>query len=286
MAIRRRKVLRRATLPKRAKPVHKTRSTASQPAEPKPRKLKASQRRTDKPKSGTAKLRNLLRAAEDRQAATADILKVIARSPADVQPVFEAIATSANRLIGGFSTAVYRFIDGVSHLVAFTPTNPAADEALKASHPRPVGNFPAFKLVSGGEAAQIADTELDAWPGLRDLGRLRGFGSVLFTPLMSNGILIGLFSATRKEPGQFASQHVQLLQTFADQAVIAIENVRLFNETRESLERQTERPKSSRSSPVRLQTCGQYSKPLQSNPNGCSTASRRPYIAWPMTWLT
>ena len=64
-----------------------------------------------------------------QQAATAEILKVNASSPSDVQPVFEAIATSANRLLGGFSTAVFRFVDGVSHLAAFTPTTPAADDA-------------------------------------------------------------------------------------------------------------------------------------------------------------
>ena len=62
---------------------------------------------------------------------------------------------------------------------------------------------------------------------------------MLYTPLMSAGQPIGLISVTRKEPGAFAAHHVQLLQTFADQAVIAIENVRLFNETQEALERQT-----------------------------------------------
>src|SRR5207253_5512293 len=75
------------------------------------------------------RLFNETREALERQTATADILKVIASSPADVQPVFEAIATSANRLIGGFSTAVLRFIDGVAHLAAFTPTNPEIGRA-------------------------------------------------------------------------------------------------------------------------------------------------------------
>ena len=59
---------------------------------------------------------------------------------------------------------------------------------------------------------------------------MRGFRSVLFTPLMSQGMPIGMISVTRAEPGTFAAHHVQLLQTFADQAVIAIENVRLFDE--------------------------------------------------------
>jgi two-component system, NtrC family, sensor kinase len=177
------------------------------------------------------RLFNETREALERQTATAEILKVIASSPSDVQPVFEAIATSANKLLGGFSTTVYRFIDDALHLMAFTPTNAAADEALKASFPSPIANFPTLELVHDGKAAQVADTE-DASTNarLRAIARARGFRSMLFTPLMSNGIPIGLIGVTRPEPSSFATHHVQLLQTFADQAVIAIENVRLFDE--------------------------------------------------------
>src|ERR1700680_826132 len=175
-----------------------------------------------------ARLFDETREALERQTATADILKVIASSPSDVQPVFEAIATSSNRLIGGFSTAVFRVIDGLIHLTAFTPTNSAADEALKASFPRRLTDFPYFALVREGAATQIVDTELE--PAVRDLARLRGYRSMLFTPLMSNGAPIGMISVTRKEPGRFADHHIQLVRTFADQAVIAIENVRLFEE--------------------------------------------------------
>src|SRR6266851_2169257 len=79
------------------------------------------------------RLFNETKEALERQTATADILKVIASSPSDVQPVFEAIATSANRLLGGFSCTVVRFIDDTAHLKAFTPTTPEADEILKSS---------------------------------------------------------------------------------------------------------------------------------------------------------
>src|SRR4030081_640397 len=88
--------------------------------------------------------------AREQQAATAEILKIIASSPSDVQPVFEAIVGSANRLLGGLSTAVFRFVDGAAHLAAFTPTNPAADDVLKASFPRPVADFEAFRLAQHG----------------------------------------------------------------------------------------------------------------------------------------
>ena len=185
--------------------------------------------------------------ALERQTATADILKVIARSPTDVRPVFEAIATSANTLIGGFSATVLRFVGDTIYLAAFTPTNQAADAALMASFPRPLAEFPPFLLVRDGETIQLADTEADhVPPGSRELGRLRGFRSVLFAPLMSKSAAIGIISVTRKEPGAFAAHHVQLLSTFADQAVIAIENVRLFDEVQaktrdleEALQQQT-----------------------------------------------
>ena len=178
------------------------------------------------------RLFNETREALERQTATADILKVIASSPSDVQPVFEAIATSANRLLGGFSTTVFRFVDGLMYLKAFTPTSPAADELLQGLFPRPFAEFPIFELVHHGEATQIADTEAltGVTPVLRDLARSRGFRSMLFTPLMSNRETIGMIGTTRVEPGPFVPHHVQLLQTFADQAVIAIENVRLFDE--------------------------------------------------------
>src|ERR1700738_4599503 len=178
-----------------------------------------------------ARLFNETREALERQTATAEILRVIASSPSDVQPVFEAIAASSNRLIGGFSTAVFRFVDGVSHLAAFTPTHPAADEVLKASFPRPLAEFfQPYELALKGEAVQIADTEATSDARIKDIARARGFRSMLFSPLMSNGAPIGLTSVTRKELGTFAAHHVQLLQTFADQAVIAIENARLFDE--------------------------------------------------------
>src|SRR5712675_738275 len=96
-----------------------------------------------------ARLFNETREALERQTATAEILKVIASSPSDTTPVFEAIANSAKRLLGGFSTAVFRLLDGTVHLAAFTPTHPAADAALKADFPQPVENFEAVRRGEG-----------------------------------------------------------------------------------------------------------------------------------------
>ncbi len=128
------------------------------------------------------RLFNETKEALERQTATSEILRVIASSPSDVQPVFEAIAASAKRLIGGFSAAVFRFVADMGYLAAFTPIHPAADEAWKASFPRRLSDFPPFKWVRDGETAQVVDTE--TMPDIRDLSRLRGgFRSVLVTPL-------------------------------------------------------------------------------------------------------
>ena len=186
-----------------------------------------------------------LKEAREQQAATAEILKVIAGSPNDVQPVFEAIVASANRLIGGYTTAVFRFIDGYGHLAAFTPINPDADEKLKAAFPQRSADVPIFRPAQAGEVLQIDDTE-KSHERLRDIARARGFRSVLYVPLKSKETSIGVIATNRRTPGPFSAHDVQLLQTFADQAVIAIENVRLFDEVQaktrdltESLQQQT-----------------------------------------------
>ncbi len=183
-----------------------------------------------------ARLFNETREALEQQTATAEVLKVIAASPSDVQPVFDAIAASSKRLLGGFSTTVFRIEGGVLHLVAFTVTNEVADRALAAMFPRPIAEFPPFAMVADGRMAHVEDTERDPRvPAmLRELARLRGYRAMLFTPLLRDGAVVGMIAVTREKPGPFAEHHVQLLRTFADQAVIAIQNVTMFKETQEA----------------------------------------------------
>ena len=150
-----------------------------------------------------------------------------------MQPVFDAIVHSANRLIGGLSAAVFRYIDGHIHLAGFTPTDAAGDAFLQSSFPAPPERFPPYQLTRDGAPAELPDTELE--PAARDIARARGYRSMLFAPLMNDGEAVGVITVTRVAPGSFGEQHVRLLQMFADQAVIAIENVRLFNETQEAL---------------------------------------------------
>ena len=134
--------------------------------------------------------------ALERQTATADILKVIASSTSDTTPVFEAIASSANRLIGGFSTAVYRFIDGMVCLEAFTLTTPESDEVLKAAFPAPFASIPFVATVQQGDIVEIADAETGDDRTLQ-IARARGWRSVIFAPLMNAGVAIGFISVTR-----------------------------------------------------------------------------------------
>ena len=178
-----------------------------------------------------ARLFNETKEALERQTATAEILQAIAGSPTDVQPVLEAIAASANRLLGGLSTAVWRFHQDHGRPVAFTPTNPEGDAALQALSPLPKARSPFLSDLNEGKVRQLPDTE-HAQPNLREVARRRGFRSMLFVPLMAAENAIGFVSVTRKDVGAFDPDDVELLRTFADQAMIAIENAHLFDEVR------------------------------------------------------
>ena len=149
-----------------------------------------------------ARLFNETREALERQTASADILKVIAGSSSDVQPVFDAIAVSSQRLLGALSAVVCQVVDDVLHLSAFTPVSAEADDALASSFPRPLSAWPEHRRVRDGEVVLVADTEIEwkAVPGFVDIARKRGFRSVLFAPLVHDGATIGLISVTRRDP--------------------------------------------------------------------------------------
>jgi signal transduction histidine kinase/DNA-binding NarL/FixJ family response regulator/putative methionine-R-sulfoxide reductase with GAF domain len=185
-----------------------------------------------------ARLFNETKEALERQTATAEILKVIAASPSNVQPVFEAIAASSKRLMQGQSAAVLLVREGKLHLAAFTPVSADADRALISAFPMPLEAHPHAARMGAGEVVHFGDTEVE-WadlPLMRDMARLRGFRSLLTTPLMRDGTAIGLISVTRAQPLPFSPAQIALQRTFADQAVIAVENASLFKQTQDARE--------------------------------------------------
>jgi two-component system, NtrC family, sensor kinase len=194
-----------------------------------------------------ARLFNETKEALERQTATADILKVIASSPNDVQPVFQAIAERSNLLLAGYGTSVFSIVDDVMHLSGHANNDADGLAELKRAFPLRLSGGEWSRQILGGEISNISDTEhSEVLPWFREAARRRGYRSMLWVPLRHEGKSIGLIGVSRQRPGSFGDRDIQLLQTFADQAVIAIENVRLFDEVRqrtydlsESLQQQT-----------------------------------------------
>ncbi len=187
-----------------------------------------------------ALLFNETQEALEQQTATADILKVISESPTDVQPVFDAIAERAMTLCDSRVGGVARFDGEMVHLVAYHGTSQEASDAMRASFPiKPGRGAIMARTIHDRVPVQIADVLEDADYAMKDAATRAGFRSNLAVPMFREGQVIGSIAVCREEPGVFPDRLVRLLQTFADQAVIAIENVRLFNETKEALEQQT-----------------------------------------------
>jgi len=197
---------------------------------------------TDRSHQSVEELRRELAEAREQQAASAEILRVISSSPTDLKPVFAEIAVRAARLCDAYDASIGQVDGNKLRLVA---------------HYGPIPTTPVVPLIAGalpGRAAldrqtiHVADlqAETDEYPEGSDRARRLGFRTMLAVPLIRAGEAIGTISIRRSEARPFTNRQIDLLKTFADQAVIAIENTRLFEaeqartaELKESLEYQT-----------------------------------------------
>src|SRR5262249_39952366 len=185
--------------------------------------------------------------ALEQQTATSEILRVISKSQRDVRTVFDAIAVNARKLSRGYSGWVGTFDGELLNFIATDSINPEGLEAIRRMYPMPPSRAGANgRAILTGAVAYVPDVREDSAYPLQALAHTAGYRSVVSVPMLRNSRPIGAISVTGAEPAMFSERQIAMLQTFADQAVIAIENTRLFNELQtrnrdltESLEQQT-----------------------------------------------
>jgi GAF domain-containing protein len=186
-----------------------------------------------------------LKESLEQQAATSEVLQVISSSPGELQPVFQAMLKNAAEICGAKYGTMYLYEGDAFRFVAAHNAPPAWAE-MRRRQPiiRPPPSSALARVETTKQVVQIADiTKLQAYidgdPTVVSTVQLGGYRTVLCVPMLKGNQLIGTINLQRREVEPFTDKQIEFVQNFAAQAVIAIENARLLNELRESLQQQT-----------------------------------------------
>ncbi|HMF25626.1 MAG TPA: GAF domain-containing protein, partial [Pseudolabrys sp.] len=176
----------------------------------------------------------------EQQTATSEVLSVISSSPADIQPVLDIIGERAEKLCEADISAVAIVEGELIRLASIHGMTEAGMGAARSFFPMRLSDETVLaRAIRTRSACHVTDVLSDPQYQRKDRARAGGWRGALGVPMVRDEQVVGAIFVARKQPGLFSDAQVQLLKTFADQAVIAIENVRLFNETKNSLEQQT-----------------------------------------------
>jgi len=185
----------------------------------------------------SALTRELAQALE-QQAATAEVLRVISSSPGELDPVFKAMLKNATRVCGAKFGVLFRYDGGLFHPTVMLDVPPAlADFLVRQGAFPPLPGRQFGRLCQTKNVIHVADVASE--PGPLPSFRYGGARSTIAVPLLNKDELVGAFFIYRTEVQPFTDKEIEFVKNFANQAVIAIENTRLLNELRESLQQQT-----------------------------------------------